>query len=243
MTSNRSTVLILASDPAFSRDITSNWPQDPSPHSDGPEFIILDGGFSRDLKGKQYDLAIADASSVDKTDLKINTARRRLNKRLNKDLKQSLTAAGKPAIVIHSDPSLDFYNINGAVIDLRREPGVWPAIAGLLGREILRRVLAESRARETEKASAAAEAEAMLGRYMVEMRTNVNNALTTVLGNAELLVHEPGLPASVQVQADAIRNMALRLHEIFQRFSSIEKELNVAAREPGKRAMAASAGR
>jgi hypothetical protein len=243
MTCNRPTVLILASDPAFSREIYANWPQDPSPHSDGPEFIILDGGFSRDLKGKQYDLAIADASSVDKTDLKINTARRRLNKRLNKDLKQSLTAAGKPAIVIHSDPSLDFYNIHGAVIDLRREPGVWPAIAGLLGREILRRVQAEARARETEKATTAAEAEATLGRYMVEMRTNVNNALTTVLGNAELLVHEPGLPASVQVQADAIRNMALRLHEIFQRFSSIEKELNVAVREPGKRAMAASAGR
>jgi hypothetical protein len=243
MTSNRPTVLILASDPAFSREITANWPQDPSPHSDGPEFIVLDGGFSRDLKGNQYDLAIADASSVDKTDLKINAARRRLNKRLNKDLKQSLTAAGRPAIVIHSDPSLDFYNIHGAVIDLRRQPGVWPAIAGLIGREILRRVLAESRARETEKASTAAEAEATLGRYMVEMRTNVNNALTTVLGNAELLVHEPGLPASVQVQADAIRNMALRLHEVFQRFSSIEKELNVAAREAGKKAMSASAGR
>ena len=243
MTANRPTVLILASDPTFSREITANWPQDPSPHSRGPEFIILDGGFSRDLKGKEYDLAIADASSVDKTDLKINVARRRLNKRLNKDLKQSLTAAGRPAIVIHSDPSLDFYNIHGAVIDLRREPGVWPAIAGLVGREILSRVLAESRSRENERASAASEAEAMLGRYMVEMRTNVNNALTTVLGNAELLVHEPGLPASVQVQADAIRNMALRLHEIFQRFSSIEKELNVAAREPGKKAMSASAGR
>ena len=74
------------------------------------------------------------------------------------------------------------------------------------------------------------------------MRTNVNNALTTVLGNAELLVQEPGLPGKVAAQADAIRNMALRLHEVFQRFSSLEKELTVAACEPRTKA-AAAAGR
>jgi hypothetical protein len=77
---------------------------------------------------------------------------------------------------------------------------------------------------------------------MLEMRTNVNNALTTVLGNAELLVLEPGLPATVLAEADTIRNMALRLNEIFQRFSSIEKELSVAVRESGKKAVHAAAG-
>ena len=79
---------------------------------------------------------------------------------------------------------------------------------------------------------------------MVEMRNNVNNAITSVLGNAELLLLEPGLPAPVQAQADTIRNMALRLNEVFQRFSSIEKELNVAARESGKKLprMRAAAG-
>jgi hypothetical protein len=256
MSSNRPTVLILASDPAFSREITANWPHEPVLRSQSPEFVILDEGFSRDLKGSHYDLAIADASSVDKVDKndlenndlkstnpKDKSRHQLLNKRLNRDLKRSLLTAGKPAIVIHSDPTLDFYNIHGAVIDLRREPGLWPAIAGLVGREILRRVAAESSSREAERTSVTAEAEATLGRYMVEMRTNVNNALTTVLGNAELLVHEPGLPATVQVQADAIRNMALRLHEVFQRFSSIEKELNVAAREPAKKAAAAAAGK
>jgi hypothetical protein len=240
MSIHRPTVLILASDPGFSREITANWPQDPAPSSDGPEFIVLDEGFSRGLEGSHYDLAIADASSDEK--LK-KDKRKPLNKRLNKDLKQSLAAAGKPAILIHSDPSRDFYNIHGAVLELRREPGVWPAMAGLAGREILRRCQAESRAREAEKICAAAQAEATLGRFMVEMRTNVNNALTTVLGNAELLVMEPGLPASVLAQADTIRNMALRLHEVFQRFSSIEKELHVEARESGKKAIPAAAGR
>jgi len=247
MSIHRPTILILASDPAFSREITANWPQDPAPRSDGPEFIVLEEGFSRNLLGNNYDLAIADASCHEEDDEKNKSKsrikRKPLNKRLNKDLKQSLAAAGKPAILIHSDPSRDFYNIQGAVLELRREPGIWPAMAGLAGREILRRCQAESRAREAEKICAAAQAEATLGRFMVEMRTNVNNALTTVLGNAELLVLEPGLPATVLAQADTIRNMALRLHEVFQRFSSIEKELHVDARESGKKAVSSAAGR
>ena len=247
MSTKRQTVLILASDPAFARDITAAWPQEPAPHSVRPEFVVLDQGFSRDLEGSHYDLAIADASFDEKnTHGKDNQA---LHRNQHQALRQLLATARKPAIIIHSDRSLDFYQLHGAVLELRREPGLWPAIAGLVGREILRRIQAESRAREAGTVCAAAQAEATLGRYMVEMRTNVNNVLTTVLGNAELLALEPGLPANVLAQADTIRNMALRLHEVFQRFSSIEKELriekelSVAARESGKKAIHAAAGR
>jgi hypothetical protein len=240
MSHNRPTVLILASVPAFSREITAQWPADPDRHSAGPEFVMLDEGFSRDLQGSHYDLAIADASSVGKESSGKNDSQ---NNHRIKALRESLAAAGRPAIIIHSDPSIGFYNLHGAVLELRREPGLWPALAGLVGREILRRRHAESRALEAERLCAAAQAEATLGRYMVEMRTNVNNVLTTVLGNAELLALEPGLSATVLGQADAIRNMALRLHEVFQRFSSIEKELSVAARESGKKVVRAAAGR
>src|ERR1035438_8317547 len=73
----------------------------------------------------------------------------------------------------------------------------------------LRRREAELRVSEANQLCAAAQADATLGRYMVEMRTNVNNALTAVLGNAELMVLEPGLPANVLAEADTIRNMAL----------------------------------
>ena len=231
----RPTVLILASDPAFAREIIVHWPRDPAPHADRPEFTVLDPGFSPDLERSNYDLAIVDASSLEKL-------RNDKSKPRDQTLKQSLAAAGKPAIVIHSDPARAFYTIHGAVLELRGEPGVWPAMAGLIGREILRRRQAELHAREAESLCAAAQSEATLGRYMLEMRTNVNNALTTVLGNAELLVLEPGLPASVLAQADTIRNMALRLHEVFQRFSSLEKELTVAARESGKKSLHAAAG-
>jgi hypothetical protein len=246
MSRKRPTVLILASDPAFARAVTAAWPQDPDRHSNRPEFVVLDQGFSPNLEGSPYDLAIADASFDEKnTHGKNNQA---LHRDRHQALRQSLAAARTPAILIHSDRSLDFYRLHGSVLELRREPLLWPAIAALVGREILRRIQAESRAREAETVSATAQAEATLGRYMVEMRTNVNNVLTTVLGNAELMALEPGLPSSVLAQADTIRNMALRLHEIFQRFSSlekelrIEKELSVAARESGKKAAHAAAG-
>jgi hypothetical protein len=241
MSANRPIVLVLTSDPAFSHEITANWPQDPVLHCDAPEFIVLGEDFSRDLKGSNYDLAIADASYHKIPKRRVGNHQNDQSAQL-KALRQSLAIAGKPAILIHSDPapeSNNFYKLDGAILELRREPGLWPAMAGLIGREFLRRHQAELHACEAEQTCAAAQAEATLGRYMVEMRTNINNALTTLLGNAELLALEPGLPSTVQAQADTIRNMALRLHEVFRRFSSIEKELNVAARESGKKAYAA----
>lgn len=214
MAMSHRTVLILSSDPAFSRQLTEKWPEVP----DWAEFIILQDDLCRELRPETFDLAIADATSAD------NYSR----------MKNALAAAGRPAILINTERPSQSYQLHGRVVELPRDTPQWPAMAALVGQEILCRTLAESRARESEQARSAAQAEAMLGRYMVEMRNSINNALTSVLGNAELLLHEPGLPAPVQAQADTIRNMALRLNEIFQRFSSIEKELNVAARESEK---------
>ena len=210
----RSTVLILSSNPVFARDLSAHWPAD----SNSPEFTVLEEDLFHDLIGSQYDLAIADGSCPES----------------HAEVKAALAAAAKPAIIVHADSSLPFLRTQGNLIELRGQDGLWPMIAGVLGREILRRCQSEAHAREAEALCAAAQAEATLGRYMVEMRHNVNNALTSVLGNAELLALEPGLPANVILEADTVRNMALRLHEVFQRFSSLEKELSVAARECGK---------
>jgi len=218
---HRPTVLILSSDPAFSRELTESW------HKGGeaPEFVLLEEDLCRELQRDTYDLAIAEAVNPEK----------------RAALKQALAAAGKPAIVVHSDTAADACSIHGPILELRRGLQSWPAMPALLGREILRRMQAEARASQSDSLHAAADAEATLGRYMVEMYHTVNNALTSVLGNAELLLLEPGLPAPVMAQADTIRNMALRLHEVFQRFSSIEKELSVVARESGKGVLARAA--
>jgi hypothetical protein len=241
---NHPTVLILSSDPAFSREVTSNWPRGRGVF-DAPEFILLDPALPSDLNGGHYDLAIVDGGgdeSVSGTECK-RRSRNTLNKKLQDPDHRMSFVAGKPAIVIHCDGTLDFYVIKGSLIELRREPLIWPAIVGLIGSEILRRRQAELRSHETEKICSAAQAEATLGRYMLDMRINVNNALTTLLGNAELLSLEAGLPVNVRAQADTIQNMALRLHEIFQRFSSLDKELGVTARASGEKSFAAASGR
>jgi signal transduction histidine kinase len=213
---NPATVLILSSDPAFSREVTETWPKD----GEAPEFTVLEQDVCYELQPDTYDLAIADAACGEKCTSVI----------------EALVHAETPAIVVHSGSFLDRCGFHGNILLLRRESW-WPGMVGVLGREILRRTQAESRARAFQETCAAAEAEATLGRFMVEMRHSVNNALTSVLGNAELLLLEPGLPANVLAQADTIGNMALRLHEVFQRFSSIEKELDVVARESGKKTL------
>jgi signal transduction histidine kinase len=213
MNLKRPTILILSSDPAFSRQVTTHWPA----ATESPDFIVLNEDLCRELQRDTYDLAIADVPTGQKRDALI----------------EALASTGKPAIVVHSD-SFVRCGIQGAMLQLHRQLESWPDVVGLLGRQILHRCQADVRTREAERLRLAAEAEATLGRYMVEMRHTVNNALTSVLGNAELLLLEPGLPARVLAQADTIRNMALRLHEVFQRFSSIEKELSVVARESGK---------
>jgi signal transduction histidine kinase len=105
----------------------------------------------------------------------------------------------------------------------------WADFLVLLAGESLRRVDAARRAQEAESESKRLEYLATLGEYTLEMRHNLNNALTSVLGNAELLMLEPGaLTAEGREQLDTIHNMTLLMHEILQRFSSIESELRFA---------------
>jgi len=58
------------------------------------------------------------------------------------------------------------------------------------------------------------------GRYMLEMKHSVNNALTCMLGNAELLLELAALVA-VTAQIKTMHSMALRINEVMQRFSSL----------------------
>ena len=73
------------------------------------------------------------------------------------------------------------------------------------------------------------ERDATLGRYMLEMKHSVNNALTSILGNAELLLLEPGqLSAQSLQQIKTMHNMTLRINEIMQRFSTLASEMREA---------------
>ncbi len=63
---------------------------------------------------------------------------------------------------------------------------------------------------------------------MLDMRHSLNNALTSILGNSELLLLEPGaLSAEHRDQVTTLHSMSLRIHEIVQRFTSLEMEMKL----------------
>jgi len=102
----------------------------------------------------------------------------------------------------------------------------WTQVVLLVAGESLRRTEALRLARQAERHAAQREHEATLGRYMVDMKHSVNNALTSMLGNAELLLLEPGqLSAQSLAQIKTIHTMALRINEVMQRFSSLNSEM------------------
>jgi signal transduction histidine kinase len=102
----------------------------------------------------------------------------------------------------------------------------WAQVVLLVAGESLRRSEALRLAKQAEQRAAQNANQAMLGRYMMDMKHSVNNAMTSLLGNAELLLLEPGeLSAQSLAQIKTIHTMALRINEIMQRFSSLATEM------------------
>ena len=102
----------------------------------------------------------------------------------------------------------------------------WAQSLLLVAGESLRRAEALRLAKQAEKRATQSEQFATLGKYMLEMKHSVNNALTSMLGNAELLLLEPGqFSAQSLVQIKTIHSMAMRINEVMQRFSSLASEM------------------
>jgi len=105
----------------------------------------------------------------------------------------------------------------------------WTQTLLLVAGESLRRTEALRFARQAESKAARNEQYATLGRYMTDMKHSVNNALTSMIGNAELLLLEPGqLSKQSLAQIKTIHSMALRINEIMLRFSSLSNEMQEA---------------
>jgi signal transduction histidine kinase len=105
----------------------------------------------------------------------------------------------------------------------------WTQTLLLVAGESLRRAEALRLSKQAERRAAKNEHQATLGRYMMDMKHSVSNALTSMLGNAELLLLEPGqLSTQSLAQIKTIHSMALRINEIMQRFSSLASEMREA---------------
>ena len=139
----------------------------------------------------------------------------------------------RPVLLIYDEnqSAREVRDLQPRIMLLRQYEG-WLDALVLIVSEALRRCEAVSRLHRSEHANALLQQQAALGNYMRDMLHNLNNALTSVLGNSELLLLEPeSLSHNARSQIETIRNMALRMHEVLQRFSSLEKELKVVAKQ------------
>lgn len=217
MAVDTSTVLIISDEADFSRRITARWQKERIV----PTFTLLSGELWPRFAVDVFDVAIVGD----------------LRRELLSVVLEPLHSTGQPVFCVCRNASVAqlVHERWPRVSILRREDSseaVWLEILVLAASEAVHRSRAESRARNAELSCAALERQAMLGRYMLDMRHSLNNALTSVLGNSDLLLLEPGsLSAQARAQVETIRNMALRIHEIMQRFSSLEKEMNVVAQQ------------
>ena len=223
---DQATVLIISDDADFSRVVMDRWQGERS----APAFTLMSGDICRDLAGDGFDMAIVGAVRPEVLSAVFN----------------SLRPAGNPVLFVRQQSTTESGHLLPGVTVLRQQEG-WLDALVLLSTEILRHGQTRARAHRAEEAGKALERQAALGRYMLDVRHTLNNALTSVMGNSELLLFEPeSLSATSRSQIETIRNMGVRMHEILQRFSSIEKELNAveqqAENEARTRVRAAAAG-
>jgi signal transduction histidine kinase len=203
------TVLIISDDPEFARLVMSRWQSERRI----PVFTLMSSDVRASFDPEHFQLAIAGGVRP----LALSS------------VLEAMDAAGKRVLFVSEDAATlqTVGNHWPGIVTLRQQEN-WLDTLILIAAEALHSTVAEARAFRAEKANATLEHEATLGRYVLDMRHTLNNALTSMLGNSELLLLEPGsLSAEARSQIETIRNMALRIHEVLQRFSSIEKELRV----------------
>jgi signal transduction histidine kinase len=222
------TVLIISDEVDFSRRITARWQME----RNVPTFTLLSGELWPRLAVDTFDVAIVG----------------RLRRDLLSIVLEPLHSTAQPVFCVCQDSATaQLIRDRWPRISILRATEHWLETLVLAAGEAVHRSRSEGRARAAEASCATLERQATLGRYMLEMRHNLNNALTSVLGNSDLLLLEPGsFSAQTRAQIETIRNMTLRIHEIMQRFSSLDKEMNVAAQQAvqdsGKTYTATAAG-
>jgi signal transduction histidine kinase len=211
---NDASVLIVSDDTEFARAVVGHWQAEPVV----PEITIVTSDVWRPGSEARYDLVIVGPFRSGSP----STILVPLN---------SLT--GTAAVyVAETGENIPALRQEYPQLLLVPRQDHWTRTLLLVSIEALRRIEAVGRAQRAERLVLASQRHATLGRYMLEMRPSINNALTSVLGNADLLLLEPGrASAESRQQIHAIHTMALRLNEVMQRFSSLMTEMQAGETE------------
>ena len=234
------TIVIVSHEPEFARSLMGSWKSERVV----PEFVVLppQQAPQAGLSGTQ---ATADAAFDPLPECDLVVVGGVPAERLPQLLKM-LNPSMRPLICVIAASEYMQVRESFPQLMLLRQDEFWVDNVILLAGECMRRRHTVLRAHRAEQMLTANQGHVTLGKYVVEMRHNINNALTSVLGNAELLLlNTESFTGEACDQLQTIRNTALRLHEIMQRFWSLEAEMQAADRilpeaEKAPRAVGAS---
>jgi len=211
---SHSSVLIVSDDTEFARTVAARWQADRRV----PEITLTTSDVWQSSAAEGYNLIIVGPVR----DNKISAILTALN---------TIPTAATIYVATETKDVPHLAAQHPHVLIIPREDG-WIGTLILVAGEALRRAAATARAQRAERVAAEAQRNAVLGRFMLDMRPSVNNALTSVLGNADLLLLEPGqIHPEAREQIRTIHTMALRLNEIMQRFSSVAAEMRAGEKE------------
>jgi len=147
---------------------------------------------------------------------------------------RSLAASGTAAVCASEDPGTWAWarSLHPRALVIPHQDA-WADTLVTFCAEVLARVASQEPALQAERLAAENQHFATLGRYIVEMRHSYNNAMTSLLGNAELLLMEPGaFSARVREQLHTIRAMAMRMNQMMLRLRSLEAEMEIVESDP-----------
>ncbi len=203
-------VLILTDEPEFARLLTACWQAE----RHAPGITVLSSELWKDHEAAPHNLVVVGPVHEGRLP----------------GILQSLEPAAAVILCVPAE-SREFGQLRSKYprlvhIPLRED---WAQTLLLVAGESLRRAEALRISKQAERRAAKNESHATLGKYMLDMKHSMNNALTSMLGNAELLLLEPGqLSSQSLAQIKTIHSMALRINEIMQRFSSLASEMREA---------------
>jgi signal transduction histidine kinase len=222
-TLNHPSVLIVSDDAEFTRTIAARWQSE----RHVPEMTLATSGVWHPSTASNYDLVIIGPVRHGNPSA----------------ILAAISVSPRTAAIYFAEEEKDIALLHAEhphLLVVPRQDG-WAGTIILVSIEALRRVEAVRRAQRAEGLALASQGHATLGRYMLEMRPSVNNALTSVLGNADLLLLEPGQASGEsREQIQTIHTMALRLNEIMQRFSSLSAEMRAGEKDSQAETEAAS---
>jgi hypothetical protein len=205
---NQAGVLILSDDADFARQITARWQEERLV----PDVTLATSDVWATAIGERYNVVIVGP----------------LSDEISVALLEALAEQSASAVIFVSAneklvADVAKYHPSVVTIDQR---GDWLKPLSVAAAEALGRIESASEPQEPGQDTEENQRCAALGRYMLEVRPRWNNALTSVLGNADLLLLEPGMvPEGLREQIEAIQTMALRLNEIMQHFSTLDAEM------------------